>query len=117
MSPRPPQLPALPFPCKKAAHTSVATAEHANPATLTAGRAIVDEVLPPRFLAEAVPHLEPDSLGIAGVQQTGGWASGRAGGRVGGWVGGKSGDYGKSGGSASLGHLGVPGLLCAMCLI
>ena len=88
MSPRPPQLPALPFPCKKAAHTSVATAEHANPATLTAGRAIVDEVLPPRFLAEAVPHLEPDSLGIAVVQQTGGWASGRAGGRAGGWVGG-----------------------------
>ena len=45
----------------------------------------MDEVLPPRFLAEAVPHLEPDSLGIAVVQQTGGcwWA----GGRVGGWVG------------------------------
>ncbi|KAI7837239.1 hypothetical protein COHA_008927 [Chlorella ohadii] len=35
------------------------------------GRAIVDEVLPPRFLAEAVPHLEPDSLGLAVVQQTG----------------------------------------------
>jgi len=31
----------------------------------------VDEVLPPRFLAEAVPHLEPDSLGLAVVQQTG----------------------------------------------
>ncbi|KAL4858246.1 Programmed cell death protein 4 [Chlorella vulgaris] len=35
------------------------------------GRAIVDEVLPPRFLAESVPHLEPDSMGIAVVQQTG----------------------------------------------
>ncbi|PSC74724.1 Programmed cell death 4 [Micractinium conductrix] len=35
------------------------------------GRAIVDEVLPPRFLAEAVPHLEPDSLGLAVVQETG----------------------------------------------
>lgn len=38
-----------------------------------AGRAIVDEVLPPRFLAEAVPHLETDSLGLAVVQQTGAW--------------------------------------------
>lgn len=36
-----------------------------------AGRAIVDEVLPPRFLVEAVPHLEPDSLGLGVVQQTG----------------------------------------------
>ncbi len=33
----------------------------------------MDEVLPPRFLAEAVPHLEPDSLGLAVVQETGGW--------------------------------------------
>lgn len=31
----------------------------------------MDEVLPPRFLAEAVPHLEPDSLGLAVVQETG----------------------------------------------
>lgn len=31
----------------------------------------MDEVLPPRFLVEAVPHLEPESLGLAVVQQTG----------------------------------------------
>ena len=32
----------------------------------------MDEVLPPRFLAEAVPHLEPEGLGIGVVQETGG---------------------------------------------
>lgn len=36
------------------------------------GRAVVDEVVPPRFLAEAVPQLDPDSLGLAVVQETGG---------------------------------------------
>jgi hypothetical protein len=41
--------------------------EHVPPA----GRAVVDEVVPPRFLAEAVPQLDPDSLGLAVVQETG----------------------------------------------
>lgn len=35
----------------------------------------MDEVLPPKFLAEVVPHLPAGSLGISVVQATGGWAS------------------------------------------
>lgn len=38
------------------------------------GRAIVDEVLPPKFLVDVVPHLPAGSLGITVVQATGGWA-------------------------------------------
>jgi hypothetical protein len=53
-----------------------------KPLPCPAGRAIVDEVLPPRFLAESVPHLEPDSMGIAVVQQTGGWRRWAYAGRV-----------------------------------
>lgn len=41
------------------------------------GRAIVDEALPPRFLAEAVPHLPAGSLGLAVVQQAGSLLSAR----------------------------------------
>lgn len=35
------------------------------------GRAIVDEVLPPSFLTQVLPHLRDDSLGVSVVQTTG----------------------------------------------
>ena len=42
-----------------------------------AGRAIVDEVLPPRFLAEVVPHMQSGSVGLTIVQAVGGILSAR----------------------------------------
>ena len=41
--------------------------------SLFLGRAIVDEVLPPAFLAAALPSLPDGGLGVAVVQATGGW--------------------------------------------
>ena len=63
--------------------------------SLFLGRAIVDEVLPPAFLAAALPSLPDGGLGVAVVQATGGWwwggwetGAGRpqvGGGGLGGW--------------------------------
>lgn len=39
--------------------------------SLFLGRAIVDEALPPSFLASVLPSLRNDSLGVAVVQSTG----------------------------------------------
>ena len=45
--------------------------------TLFLGRAIVDEVLPPKFLAEVVPQLPAGSMGIGVVQAAGAMLSAR----------------------------------------
>ncbi|GAB4818113.1 hypothetical protein N2152v2_005159 [Parachlorella kessleri] len=45
--------------------------------SLFPGRAVVDEVLPPKFLAEVVPHLPAGSLGVSVVQATGATLSAR----------------------------------------
>lgn len=45
--------------------------------TLFLGRAIVDEALPPKFLAEVVPTLPANGLGLGVVQATGGMLSAR----------------------------------------